>query len=94
MRKKFLVSVLLFVAVTFSYSSILVSFNQKNLSYMGRVETVRNQYVKFYWPGTSVTINFKGTEIKAILKNGYEETYFYVIVDGKENEARKTQGYK
>ena len=89
MRKKFLVSVLLFVAVTFSYSSILVSFNQKNLSYMGRVETVRNQYVKFYWPGTSVTINFKGTEIKAILKNGYEETYFYVIVDGKENEAKK-----
>ena len=56
---------------------------------MGRVEKVGNQYAKIYWPGTSVTINFKGTEIKAILKNGIEDTYFYAIVDGKENEAKK-----
>jgi hypothetical protein len=89
MRKICFVPLLLFVAITFSYSAILVPFNQKNLSYMGRVETVQNQYAKFYWPGTSVTINFTGTELKAILKNGYEESYFYVIVDGKENEARK-----
>jgi hypothetical protein len=89
MRKSYFVSLLLFVVVTFSYGGVLVPFNQKNLSYMGRVETVQNQYAKFYWPGTSVTINFKGTELKAVLKNGYEESYFYVIVDGKENEARK-----
>jgi len=56
---------------------------------MGRIETVTGQYAKFYWPGTSVTINFKGTEIKATLKNGEEDTYFYAIVDGKENEATK-----
>ncbi len=89
MRKSYFVSVILFVVATYSYGSIFVPFSKKKLSYMGRLETVQNQYAKFYWPETSVTINFKGTEINAILKNGLEETYFYAIVDGKEIEAKK-----
>ena len=89
MRKHFFISLLLFISVTCSYGSIFVPFNQKNINYMGRVEQVGNQYAKIFWPGTSVTINFKGTEIKAILKNGNEPAYFYAIVDGNENEALK-----
>ncbi len=89
MRKTYLLSLVLFIAVTLCYSSILVPFNQKKLSYMGRVETIENQCAKIYWPGTSVTINFKGTEIKAILKNGKEDAYFYAIVDGNEKGAKK-----
>jgi len=89
MHKTYLISLVLFISVAFSYSSILVPFNQKKLSYMGRVEIVENQYAKIFWPGTSITLNFKGTEIKAILKNGKEDAYFYAIVDGNENEAKK-----
>jgi hypothetical protein len=89
MRKINFTILLLFVAITLSYSTVLVPFSQKDLSYMGRVETITNKYAKFYWPGTSVTINFKGTEIKATLKNGAEESYYYVVVDGKDNEAKK-----
>ena len=59
---------------------------------MGSVETVENKYAKIFWPGTSVTINFKGTELKAILRNGKEEAYFYAIVDGNEKEAKKIKG--
>ena len=89
MRKNFVFSLILFLSVTCSYGSIRVPFDHKNISYMGRVEQVNNQYAEIYWPGTSVTINFKGTEIKAILKNGRESTYFYVIVDGNETDAKK-----
>jgi len=89
MRKNYFISILLFIAVTCSYGNIIVPFNQKNLSYSGRVESVENQYARFYWPGSSVTINFKGTEIKAKLKNGKEDTYFYVLVDGNEKDAKK-----
>jgi len=91
MRKIHLISLFLFIFVTCSYGSIFVPFNQKEVSYMGRVEKVENQYAKIYWPGTSVTINFKGTELKAVLKNGKEETYFYAIVDGNEKEAKKVK---
>ena len=89
MRKNQILSFLLFIAVTCCYGSVLVPFHQKSLTYMGRVERVGNQYAKIFWPGTSVTINFKGTEIKAVLKNGKEDTYFYAIVDGNENDIRK-----
>jgi len=89
MIKNYLISLLLFITVTCSYGNILVPFSQKDITYMGRIETVENQYAKIYWPGTSITINFKGTAIKAILKNEEEDAYFYAIVDGKENEAKK-----
>jgi hypothetical protein len=89
MRKNHLIPLFLSIFVTFSYGSIFVPFNQKEVSYVGRVEKVENLYAKIYWPGTSVTINFKGTELKAVLKNGKEESYFYVIVDGIDKEAKK-----
>lgn len=56
---------------------------------MGRVESVGNQYVKIYWPGTSATISFEGTDAKAILKNGKGSTYFYAIIDGDYENAKK-----
>ncbi len=89
MLKKHLISLLLFVVVTLSYGAIPVPFNQKGLSYMGRVEMVENQFAKIFWPGTSVTLNFKGTEVKATFKNGKESSYFYVIVDGDDSNPVK-----
>ena len=89
MRKNCFISLLLFISVACSYGNITVPFNQKEVSYMGRVEQVEKQYAKIYWPGTSVTINFKGTDISAILKNGNEDAYFYAIVDGNDKDAKK-----
>ena len=89
MRKNYLIPLFLFIFITCSYGSIFVPFNQKDISYMGRVEKVGKRYAEIYWPGTSVTINFKGTELKVVLKNGKEESYFYAIVDGNDKEAKK-----
>ena len=89
MRRNYIISLLLLISVISCYGSIHVPFDRKDLSYMGRVEQVKNQYAEIYWPGTSVTIQFKGTEIKAILKNKKEITYFYVIIDGNEHDAMK-----
>ena len=89
MRKNQIISLFLFLSITFSYGSIFVPFHQKEVSFMGRVEKVEGKYAKIYWPGTSVTLNFKGTELKAVLKNGKETAYFYAIVDGNEQEALK-----
>jgi len=89
MRKNQLISLFLFLSIPFSYGGIFVPFQQKEVSYMGRVEKVSGQFAKIYWPGTSVTLNFTGTEVKAILKNGREAAYFYAIVDGNEDAALK-----
>jgi hypothetical protein len=89
MLKNHLIIFLLFVLVSVGYGQTLVPFNQKNISYMGRIETVDNQCVKVFWPGTSATLNFEGTEAKAILKNGDGTTWFYAIVDGDSEHAKK-----
>ncbi|MDP4238689.1 MAG: SGNH/GDSL hydrolase family protein [Bacteroidota bacterium] len=89
MLKNYLISLLLFVTLTGCYGNIPVPFSQKNISYRGRVEFLKGQCARIYWPGTSVTINFKGTGIKAVLKNGKEDAYFYSIVDGNEQGAKK-----
>src|SRR5665647_3674142 len=89
MLKNHLITLLLFVLVSVSYGQTLVPFNQKNIVYMGRIETVENQCIKIFWPGTSATLNFEGTEAKAILKNGEGTTWFYAIVDGDSEHAKK-----
>ena len=89
MLKNHLITFLLFVLVSVSYGQTLVPFDQKNIAYMGRIETVENQCVKIFWPGTSATLNFEGTEAKAILKNADGTTYFYAIVDGDSEHAKK-----
>ena len=89
MLKNHLITLLLFMLVSVSYGQTFVPFEQKNIAYMGRIETVENQCVKIFWPGTSATLNFEGTEAKAILKNGNGTTWFYVIVDGDSEHAKK-----
>ena len=56
---------------------------------MGRIGFKEEQFAEIYWPGTSVTINFIGSEVKAILKNGRENTYFYCIVDGDDSNPKR-----
>ena len=89
MLKNHLITLLLLVLVSVSYGQTFVPFDQKNIAYMGRIETIENQCVNIFWPGTSATLNFEGTEAKAILKNGDGTTFFYAIVDGDSEHAKK-----
>ena len=89
MLRKLVIPSFLLIAISFSFGKNFIPFNHKNISYMGRVEMIDNKFTKIYWPGTSITLNFVGTEVKAILKNGKEKAYFYAIFDGDENHAIK-----
>lgn len=80
-------SLLMFISLAFATKQ--VPFHEKNIAYQGRVETIDKKYVNIYWPGTTITLKFKGTEAKAILKNGKEKAYFYAIVDGNDNQPLK-----
>ena len=89
MRKNWLISILLIAVTTVGNGQNLISFDQKSIAYMGRIETVEKQCVNIFWPGTSVTLNFDGTDAKAILKNGKGTTYFYSIIDGDSEHAKR-----
>jgi len=59
-----------------------VKFNSHNISYEGRIQYNPDAAV-LSWPGTSVTLNFKGKEISAILQDLDSANYYNVIVDNK-----------
>ena len=57
-----------------------VSQNSMRLAYMGRIDHTDSASI-FYWPGTSVTINFTGTGIQALLKDEKGKNYYNAIID-------------
>lgn len=59
-----------------------VKSNDSHIHYMGRVDVQADKSM-LSWPGTSVTISFNGTGVKAILKDEYGQNYYNIIIDGK-----------
>ncbi len=57
-----------------------VSYNNKHIVYEGRIPYA-NDAAELTWPGTSVKINFKGTEIAGIFKDEDTANYYNVIID-------------
>lgn len=60
-----------------------IAFSDPNLRYQGRILKKQDAAV-LSWPGTSVTINFEGTNIAAVLKDADTADYFNIIIDGKD----------
>lgn len=58
-----------------------VSVNDKSLQYEGRIGFDDPTGAKIYWAGSSVTIRFNGTGLKAILKDERAHNYYNVIID-------------
>lgn len=52
------------------------------IQYQGRIGAEDSSKV-LYWSGTSVKVNFKGSEISAVLKDENYDNYFNVLIDGE-----------
>jgi hypothetical protein len=63
---------------------IFVSCKDSKIDYMGRIDTSLSYANILFWSGTNVTINFEGTEIRALLKDEHGNNYFNIIIDKKE----------
>lgn len=82
-----LILLLSFTSLT-CFCQLQIKPNNKKITYMGRV-AVNEDSATFYWPGSSATINFTGTSIKATMMSLKEKGYFYAIVDNDAAKALK-----
>lgn len=73
---------LMLAAVCVQAQNVIKSTDTLHIHYMGRVEFGK-ETATLWWPGTSVIIKFKGTCVKAVLKDQLGLNYFKVIVDGR-----------
>ena len=71
--------VLVFAICAWKRSPSIAADNAR-LRYMGRIGHGSGASI-MYWSGSSVTMNFKGTSVKAVLKDEKGDNYYYVIVD-------------
>lgn len=60
----------------------LITWNDTRLQYMGRIGNEQKEAAVMYWPGSSVTMRFTGTAVKALIKDEKGNNYFNVIIDG------------
>jgi len=58
-----------------------VSPGFKKIKTEGRVAVKKNEAAEIYWPGSGFSIKFKGSELKAVLKDEKGYNYFNVVVD-------------
>lgn len=62
-------------------SNTVVNWNNPNISYEGRIDSLSLKSAKLHWPGSSIAINFKGKSIDALLKDNTGNSYYNVILD-------------
>lgn len=63
--------------------------SDSNLYYMGRIDFSESERVKFFYSGSLVKMNFRGTGVKAVIKNHrfYNIMELGVICDGFESKV-------
>lgn len=59
-----------------------IRFNDPHIRYMGRI-AMQDSAAQLAWPGTSVSLNFDGTGVKAELNDEKGDNYYNVILDNK-----------
>lgn len=80
---KQLIKLCLFLLIThFSFAQTTIKSNDPHIHYMGRV-TVNSDRAELTWSGSSASINFTGTGVKAWLETSSGTNYYKVILDGK-----------
>lgn len=79
-KNKFIPAVFLLLCTTPSYSQKFIPCTDKDITYEGRIAFTPTA-AELMWPGTSVTIHFKGTGISGEFKDQDTSNYYNVIVD-------------
>ncbi|MBN2348806.1 MAG: electron transporter RnfD [Bacteroidales bacterium] len=59
-----------------------ISFQDPQISYMGRIGTNSDSTAAaLYWSGSSISVNFRGTEVYAKMKDENGDNYYNIIID-------------
>ncbi len=82
MKKELICLFAILAAIAVNAQNKSISFDNPGIYYEGRIQYKQDAAV-LSWPGTSATINFKGTSISAVMQDLDTANYYNVIVDNQ-----------
>jgi hypothetical protein len=92
--KNFLLSTGLVIAIAVQCAAqTVIKSSDPHILYSGRI-AMTDSTAELSWSATSITINFKGTEISAVLKDERSDNNYNVIVDGKVTDVLHPEQFK
>jgi len=84
MSIKSILACLLFLSgAATAFGQLKVSPVNTALHYQGRIIKEQDTATVLSWPGSSITVKFKGTGLKTTLRDEKNQNYYHVIIDGK-----------
>lgn len=81
-KKSFLILFLITISAYCFAQNLVIRSHDPHIRYSGRM-VMQDEAAELSWPASSIKINFKGTGVKATLKDEHGYNYFNVIVDDK-----------
>ena len=72
---------LMLVLACSTKKEIVVGYSDPQIAYSGRINLTANDGAKLYWSGTSITLNFEGESVAALMKDDKGDNYYNVIID-------------
>jgi len=81
-QKRILIILLTMLSMVCNAQNIVLNAHDNHIRYMGRV-LFHDEDAELSWSCSTVAINFKGTGVKATLKDEHGDNYFNVVVDDK-----------
>ncbi len=83
MRNKYFLVILLITISSYCYAqNFVIGSHDPHILYSGRI-VMQDDAAELSWQGSSIRINFKGSGVKATLKDEHGYDYWNVIVDDK-----------
>lgn len=79
----FMATLLILSACTTSQKTLFIDAEHPEIAYEGRLSTTDDGAKELYWSGTSITLNFEGTGVSAIMKEARGDNYYNILVDGE-----------
>ena len=64
-------------------NKLIINNTDSRISYEGRIDQNNKFGTAMYWPGTSISIDFEGEEIYAMLDDEKGENFYNIIIDNK-----------
>jgi hypothetical protein len=67
-----------------SQKTLFVPYYNPEIKYQGRIDSLSSKAVKLFWSSSSVTLNFEGNSIQALMQDENYDTFYTVAVDDNE----------